>query len=177
MPGDSWFQNRASLHKNQRFGGSVCLIRRPTIRHNRHRATKNEENRLDLKRQLWLRIYGQPAAIDSGPVSHGGPLRISLEQALANLARLPRMFIEPDGSFLWTGRDAAGDCPWQLEGTLYDDGRVVRYIDLRGQCPPPQWQEFLAAFEESMASVELELLDRNLIVGGEWLRDCAERES
>lgn len=136
-----------------------------------------EEFRLNLPPQVWLRVYGEHCATDSPSISRGGPLRISLEKAQANLQRLARMFVEPDGSFLWTGQDDVGGLHWQLEGTAYDDGRVVRYIDLRGQCPPAQWQEFLAAFEESTASVTLELLDRNLIVDGEWLSRSAEGES
>ena len=77
------------------------------------------------------------------------------------------MFVEPDGSFLWTNQAMPR---WQLEGTIYDDGSVVRYIELRGHCPLPAWQSFLSAFDESLATVTLELLDQNLIVLGDWLK-------
>ena len=91
------------------------------------------------------------------------------------------MFVEPDGSFLWSGVSVVSaaeasasanqhsGAQWQLEGTVYDDGQVVRYIELRGQCPLACWHEFLAAFDESLASIVLELLDQNQIVDGQWL--------
>lgn len=103
-------------------------------------------------------------------------LRVSLETALANLEQLPRMFVELDGSFLWTGprsdtpSDSRSDSKhWQLEGTIYDDGQVVRYIDLRGDCPLSAWKTFLAALEATLDAVTLELVESDLIVAGTWL--------
>jgi hypothetical protein len=96
---------------------------------------------------------------------------------MANLEQLARMFVEPDGSFLWSGQDPASGGHWQLEGTVYDDGQVVRYIELRGQCPLVQWHEFVAAFEESLASIRLELLEQKRIVDGCWLAHGDNGES
>ncbi|MGN6132932.1 MAG: hypothetical protein ACTHOU_00475 [Aureliella sp.] len=116
--------------------------------------------------QLRLRIYG--GAPPEG--SHRGqPLRISLDDALANLERLSRMFVEPDGSFLWTGGHASGDSSWQLEGNLYDDGRHVQYVDVAGDCPEGEWTTFLAALGESLSTVALQLLDQDRFVAGQWL--------
>lgn len=107
----------------------------------------------------WLRIYG---AGESGELS---PLPVSLENATDRLRELPRMFLEPDGSFLWN----AG--MWQLEGTLYDDGRILRYVELRGACPLHAWEIFLSALGASFQSVTLEQLDTGQIVPGTWLLD------
>lgn len=127
---------------------------------------------------LRLRIYGRIPPLAAGqtpaPADHGQPLRISLERALAKLEQLPRMFVEPDGSFLWTGDDSGSSGHWQLEGTVYDDGQVVRYVDLHGHCPAGQWKQFLAAFDESLDSVLLQRLDCNVIVDGRWLLDGSE---
>ena len=130
---------------------------------------------------VWLRIYGAGRAIEpqrfTAPADSAGadgsrpvPLHISWEEALLRLEKLPRMFVEPDGSFLWTGEATAEAAQWRLEGTVYDDGQVVRYIELRGQCPLRQWQEFLGAFDESFSTVVLDLLDQSTVVEGEWLR-------
>ncbi len=47
----------------------------------------------------------------------------------AQLADLPRMFIEPDGSFVWVGQDEAEN--WQLDGVIYDRHDRVIHV----QCP------------------------------------------
>src|SRR5688572_29128689 len=57
----------------------------------------------------------------------------SFDAALAALALLPRLFIEPDGSFVWTG-DAHGR-PWQVDGNLIDRGDCLAYVELKGFCP------------------------------------------
>lgn len=80
------------------------------------------------------------------------------------------MFVELDGSFLWTGQSPETPSrQWQLEGTIYDDGQVVRYIDLRGDCPLSVWKTFLAAFDATLATVTLQLVEDDLIVRGQWL--------
>ena len=125
-----------------------------------------------MNHPLRLRIYGRanladsPADLPAGGRA-GEPLHVSLEDALANLEQLPRMFVEPDGSFLWTSGAVAPD--WRLEGTIYDDGRVVRYMDLCGDCPLAAWKSFLSAFDETFNTVTLQLVENDLIVPGEWL--------
>ena len=120
---------------------------------------------------LRLRIYGTAAEAETPALGRvGAPLYVSLETALANLEQFPRMFVELDGSFLWTGQSPeAPSHQWQLEGTIYDDGQVVRYIDLRGDCALSAWKTFLAAFEATLATVTLQLVEDDLIVPGQWL--------
>jgi hypothetical protein len=136
--------------------------------------------------ETWDAPAGSAPAGGAPARTAGAPLRIPLETALARLEAYERMFVEPDGSFLWTGEattlslpeDARGQHQrWQLEGTIYDDGQVVRYIDVLGDCPLLAWQAFLAAFDESLASVTLELVEENLIVAGDWLQQrSAEKD-
>jgi hypothetical protein len=72
------------------------------------------------------------------------PLAISFDEALERLARLPRMFVEPDGSFVWTS--PAGDRPWQVDGNLFErEGRVL-LVDLKGSCPPAEFDRLLEGF-------------------------------
>ena len=71
------------------------------------------------------------------------PFAISFEETVDRLAKLPRMFVEPDGSFVWVAR--SGEVPWQVDGVLYDrDGRLL-FADLKGTVPPHQLDELLTA--------------------------------
>ena len=68
---------------------------------------------------------------------------LSFEDASARLAQLPRLFIEPDGSFVWVSPST--ETTWQVDGVLYDrDGRLL-FIDLKGRCPAESFDRLLAA--------------------------------
>jgi hypothetical protein len=72
------------------------------------------------------------------------PMPVSFEQAADRLQELPRMFFEPDGSFVWVG-DEQGQ-RWQVDGQLTDrDGRLL-FVELKGDCPANQFDQLLAAF-------------------------------
>jgi hypothetical protein len=60
------------------------------------------------------------------------PLRVGFDDAFARLALLERMFVEPDGSFVWTSpREGLS---WQVDGNAFEkDGRVLM-VDLKGSC-------------------------------------------
>lgn len=133
---------------------------------------------LNLSAPLRLRVYGQATGVAAPQGGQAGaPLYVSLETALNNLEQLPRMFVELDGSFLWTGQSPEAPLrQWQLEGTIYDDGEVVRYIDLRGDCPLSTWKTFLAAFDATLATVTLQLVEDDLIVPGQWLEQQSSSE-
>jgi hypothetical protein len=72
------------------------------------------------------------------------PLAINFDEAFARLARLDRMFAEPDGSFVWTSpREGLW---WQVDGNAFEkDGRVL-FVDLKGSCPPREFDRLLGAF-------------------------------
>ncbi len=72
------------------------------------------------------------------------PLEISFEQAVARLEQLERMFCEPDGSFVWTSpHDSQA---WQVDGNLFDRAGRLLFVDLKGSCPPEQFDRLLSAF-------------------------------
>ncbi|MDX1944908.1 MAG: hypothetical protein SFU86_05830 [Pirellulaceae bacterium] len=73
------------------------------------------------------------------------PLAVSFDAAYEALAALPRMFIEPDGSLVWRGTTAEG-VAWQVDGNLIDRGDVLAYVELQGDCPVEQFDQFLQAF-------------------------------
>ncbi len=64
------------------------------------------------------------------------------DRALHHLSLLPRLFIEPDGSFVWPGT-ADDDQPWQLDGNLIDRGDVLDYVEVKGSCPSERLDEVL----------------------------------
>lgn len=71
------------------------------------------------------------------------PFAVTFEQAAEALGRLPRMFVEPDGSFVWvSSRQAAA---WQVDGVLYDRDQRLLYVDLQGRCPEWEFDQLLAA--------------------------------
>ena len=77
------------------------------------------------------------------------PLAIGFDAALERLAAIERLYVEPDGSFVWScsrTSDAAAGAWWQVDGNAYDrDGRVL-LVDLKGSCPPEEFDRLLAAF-------------------------------
>ncbi len=74
-------------------------------------------------------------------------LPATFEHAMDCLARLPRMFVEPDGAFVWvSGQGGQAESSWQVDGYLYDlDERLFR-IDLAGKCPADQFERLLTCF-------------------------------
>jgi hypothetical protein len=61
------------------------------------------------------------------------PIAVTFESAVKRLQQLPRMFVEMDGSFVWTSdtRD------WQVDGVLYDRNDQLLYVELKGNCNAP----------------------------------------
>lgn len=66
----------------------------------------------------------------------------TFEQVADELGLLPRMFIEPDGSFVWV---SAGEPGWQLDGVLNDGAGQLWYVELKGRCPKTQFNRLLSA--------------------------------
>lgn len=78
-----------------------------------------------------------PAAALSAPFDR------SFEAVGEALTGLDRMYLEPDGSFVWVS--SAGEPPWQLDGVLYDRAGRLLYVELKGRCPHGPFEQLLAA--------------------------------
>ena len=96
-------------------------------------------------------VKGNDVKLDRG-VSHSlavpqaalaTPFQISFEEAGAALAKLDRMFFEPDGSFVWTSPH--GETTWQADGNLFDRNGRLLFVDLKGSCPSEQFDQLLSA--------------------------------
>ncbi|MCA9267491.1 MAG: hypothetical protein KDA41_03430, partial [Planctomycetales bacterium] len=84
------------------------------------------------------------ASLNSAPGElRPGPLAVSYDAAAEILATLPRMFLEPDGSFVWTGESPQG--AWQVDGLLVDQGRSLAHVEAAGTCPANEFDQLLAA--------------------------------
>ena len=78
------------------------------------------------------------------PSPEAPPLPVDGDACLQRLGSLPRMFTEPDGSFVWVGLQQELD--WQVDGQVHErDGRVVS-VDLMGRCPEREFDRLMMAF-------------------------------
>ncbi len=91
------------------------------------------------------------------------PLSITFEQATIALQKLERLFIEPDGSFVWTGEDAGGE-PWQVDGNLMDRGDALAYVEIKGRCPEKQFDRLLTALGWPQSSLAFFLPQRGAML-------------
>jgi len=84
-----------------------------------------------------------------------GPISSSFEAAQQRLEQLPKLYFEPDGSFVWSrsgGRE-------QVFGMLYDAAGTIRYCELRGRCSGTTWRTLCEAISgDRSAKLEIMLL-------------------
>ena len=134
--------------------------------------------------QLNLHLYARPDRLESGPpLTVGdaslrtllapnlalGCMQVSFEQVLQRLEELPRLYIELDGSFVWTGQTELQ--AWQLDGMLYDYAQHLQRVELKGACPLESWQVLCAALGSPEQALVAHLLDHQRFV------DAVELES
>jgi hypothetical protein len=105
----------------------------------------------------------------------GAPLAVTFDAALAALERLPRMFIEPDGSFVWRGTTAEGQT-WQLDGNLIDRGVALAHVELKGTCPRERLDEVLRTLGWPEATIAFQLPERGEILSEEAFRRVSQAE-
>lgn len=73
----------------------------------------------------------------------GQPFERNFEDTLETLARHERMFVEPDGSFVWVSSHE--EPAWQVDGNLYDRDELLLFVDIKGSCPADRFDELLSA--------------------------------
>lgn len=79
------------------------------------------------------------------PDSPAELLPITFERAAEELARWPRLFFEPDGSFVWVA--PTGTSPrWQVDGQLWDAGAGLADVELHGDCPAEAFDQLAELF-------------------------------
>lgn len=96
-------------------------------------------------------------------------LPVTFEAALLALEQLPRMFAEPDGSFVWTSPPGA-DSHWQVDGNLVDGGERLYYAELKGSCPPDALDQLLACLSDGSTALAFEAVEQGVVLSEEELR-------
>ena len=83
------------------------------------------------------------------------PLPIVFDDVLNQLNTLPRLYAEPDGSFVWTSSQE--NISWQVNGNLYERNDRVLFVELKGSCPTSEFDQLLACFlqDEKACVVQL----------------------
>jgi len=112
------------------------------------------------------------ASVHGGGGQSTGPLPITFDAALAALEILPRLFIEPDGSFVWTGKWLSGQS-WQVDGNLIDRGDCLARVDLKGSCPQEQFDQLLRALGWPAIQLAFQLTLRGVLVDEITFRQLA----
>ena len=97
---------------------------------------------------------------------------VSFDAALAALEALPRLFIEPDGSFVWAGPAPDGQ-PWQIDGNLIDRGDCLALVELKGSCPSQQLDQLLKALGWPQAGLVFQLTQQGVFVDEAAFRTLA----
>jgi hypothetical protein len=96
------------------------------------------------------------------------PLAISFERAVEELAALPRMFVEPDGSFIWVCDTDIP--PWQLNGVLFDRGGQLQYVELRGTCGAEAIEELAQIFRRGETGLAVQLMQQAVFLSEQEFR-------
>lgn|SRR5262249_24911668 len=115
------------------------------------------------------------ASIYGGSPEHVRPLPVTFDQTIAALQQFERLFIEPDGSFVWTGSTQDGD-PWQVDGNLIDRGDALAYVELKGRCLRDQFDRLLTAFGWPQATLAFNLPQRGATLSEADFRQLAASE-
>ncbi|HEY2837808.1 MAG TPA: hypothetical protein VGJ26_01575 [Pirellulales bacterium] len=95
----------------------------------------------------------------------------SFETVAAELASLGRLYIEPDGSFVWVSSKA--DLQWQVDGVLYDRDERLLFVDLKGSCPTEEFDRILTACGWPATPVMMQLTHEAVFVDEETFRELA----
>lgn len=96
---------------------------------------------------------------------------LSFEEAAERLAQLPRMYVEPDGSFVWVS--SKDELRWQVDGQLFDRNGRLLMVDLKGSCTEAWFKELLGAFGWPATDVMFELTREAVFVGEREFRRYA----
>lgn len=105
------------------------------------------------------------------PEALAAPFGLSFEQAGESLAKLERMYFEPDGSFVWTSGQS--EPRWQVEGNLFDRNGRLLFADLKGTCPDEKLDRLLSAFGWPDTAVMFQLVREAVLLAESEFRRCA----
>lgn len=138
--------------------------------------------------QFFATIHARPASARAGgdvelpwgrfptlDVALAAAFPLSFETAVENLRELERLFVEPDGAFVWVAAAEPGTRPeWQVDGVLYDrEGRLV-YVEAKGRCPAAEFDRLLAALSWPETPLAIQLQREAVILDEPTFRRYAQ---
>jgi hypothetical protein len=106
---------------------------------------------------------------------HEAAFPCTFEEVAAALEQFPRLYFEPDGSFVWVA--AQDEPPWQLDGLLFDRNGRVLYLELKGTCPAARLDAVLAVLGRSPDGVLYQLLREGVLVDDATFRRYAAADA
>jgi hypothetical protein len=113
--------------------------------------------------------------LDVTPAQLAEPMGTSFEDASAALEKLERMFLEPDGSFVWVSPQS--DLRWQIDGVLYDRAGRLMFVDLKGDCTEEALDQLLSALCADKKPLMFQLVREAVFLDDEQFRRACEVES
>jgi hypothetical protein len=103
------------------------------------------------------------------------PMATCFDDALGRLDALPRMFVEPDGAFVWASpRDGQS---WQVDGNAFERAGRVLLVDVKGSCPAAAFDALLACFGWPEQSLVVQLVRAGVFLDLETFRGHAIRRA
>lgn len=90
------------------------------------------------------------------------PLPLRFEAAATALEALPRMYFEPDGSFVWVSDDPA--LAWQIDGQLQDRGACLDHVEIKGTCSAAAFKTLLNLLRTGNVRLAFHLLPEDRFV-------------
>jgi hypothetical protein len=133
----------------------------------------------EVSQGITLVLRGEPTAtLVVPPAALAYAFAISFEQAAAALDRLGRMFVEPDGSFVWVSSNEPGvssEPRWQIDGSLFDRNGRLLLVDVKGSCVETEFDRFLTALGWPDTPVMFELTREAVFLDEAEFRRYAKR--
>ena len=112
------------------------------------------------------------------------PFGVSFETAVERLNAIDRLFIEPDGSFVWSSpqnretRETGAAPRWQVDGNLFDRNGRLLFVDLKGSCPAEEFDRLLTALGWPETALVFQLVREALFLAEpEFRRWASENRS
>ncbi|MFI4874913.1 MAG: hypothetical protein ACIALR_06235 [Blastopirellula sp. JB062] len=107
-------------------------------------------------------------SISLHPCDKSGRFPVSFEQLETEWSAWPRMFFEPDGSFVWVAEDQS----WQIDGVVYDRDDQVFRVDLAGVFQAEPFQQLARSLGWPVTTLRVELVQDGKFIDVEsFLRD------
>lgn len=103
------------------------------------------------------------------------PMAVGFDAALGRLDALPRMFVEPDGAFVWAS--PREDRHWQVDGNAFERAGRVVLVDLKGSCPAPAFDSLLACLGWPEQPLAVQLVRAGMFLDIDTFRKHATRRA